>query len=217
MIKIDLHTHSSASHDGGITAEEYMHVLENGQLDYIAITDHDTISMARKLQQSIGSKIIIGEEISTLQGDLVGLFLYQAVKPGMTALETAQAISSQGGLVYVPHPFETLRKGLTQDVLDAIRDEVHIVEVHNGRAVFQNKGSEAFLWTRLHNKVGAASSDAHGLKGLGTTYSQIRKAPTADNLLEQLSKAHYSVRRPPLTSLLYPKYHTLRHKFRGKK
>lgn len=212
MIKLDLHTHSIASHDGGIKPEEYMEILEKGILDYIAITDHDTIEVARNLHASLGDHIIIGEEIMSNQGELIGLFLTEVVKPGMTALATARAITDQGGLVYIPHPFETVRKGLSREVMDLLIKEVDIVEIHNARALFQNRGPEATTWARLADKRVAASSDAHGKRGLGTSYTNIQKAPTTKNLLGQLRTAHLAVERPPYHSLLYPKYHRIRKK-----
>jgi predicted metal-dependent phosphoesterase TrpH len=212
MLKIDLHTHSVGSPDGGIKPEQYARILEDGTLDYVAVTDHDRIDIAEKIQDMLGDKVIIGQEITTVQGELIGLFLKKAVRPGQTALETAKAIKNQGGLVYVPHPFETVRKGLSKETLEALAAMIDIIEVHNGRAVFQNRGPEAATWARISSAPMAASSDAHGYKGLGTTYTLITDAPTAGNLPDQLMRARFTTNRPPLRTLLYPKLHRLRKK-----
>ena len=214
MIKIDLHTHSVGSPDGGITAEEYGRLLDDKVLDMIAVTDHDSIEQALVIQNKLGPRIIIGEEITSLEGEIIGLFLKQKVEPGLSALQTVQAIKSQGGLVYIPHPFETVRKGITQSVIESISDEIDIVEVYNGRAVFQNKGPQALTWARLHNKIGAASSDAHGLKGVGTTYSSVESVPNKESFLEVLKTARLTTKRPPLLSLFYPKYNRFRDKIK---
>ena len=214
MIKIDLHTHSVGSPDGGITAEEYGRLLNDKVLDMIAVTDHDSIEQALVIQNKLGPRIIIGEEITSLEGEIIGLFLKQKVEPGLSALQTVQAIKSQGGLVYIPHPFETVRKGITQSVIESISDEIDIVEVYNGRAVFQNKGPQALTWARLHNKIGAASSDAHGLKGVGTTYSSVESVPNKESFLEVLKTARLTTKRPPLLSLFYPKYNRFRDKIK---
>lgn len=214
MIKIDLHTHSVGSPDGGITAEEYGRLLDDKVLDMIAVTDHDSIEQALVIQNKLGPRIIIGEEITSLEGEIIGLFLKQKVEPGLSALQTVQAIKSQGGLVYIPHPFETVRKGITQSVIDSISDEIDIVEVYNGRAVFHNKGPQALTWARLHNKIGAASSDAHGLKGVGTTYSSVESVPTKESFLEVLKTERLTTKRPPLLSLFYPKYNRFRDKIK---
>jgi len=214
MIKIDLHTHSVGSPDGGITIEEYAKLLDDKVLDMIAVTDHDSIDQALAIQNKLGPRIIIGEEITSLEGEIIGLFLNQKVEPGLSALQTVQAIKSQGGLVYIPHPFETVRKGITQSAIDSIADEIDIVEVYNGRAVFQNKGPQALTWARLNNKIGAASSDAHGQKGVGTTYSSVATIPTKESFLEILKAARLTTKRPPLLSLFYPKYNRFRAKIK---
>ena len=214
MIKIDLHTHSVGSPDGGITLEEYSRLLDDKVLDMIAVTDHDSIEQALVIQSKLGPRIIIGEEITSLEGEIIGLFLNQKIEPGLSAIKTVQAIKSQGGLVYIPHPFETVRKGITQSVIDSISDEIDIVEVYNGRAVFQNKGPQALTWARLHNKIGAASSDAHGLKGIGTTYSSVESVPTKESFLEVLKTVRLTTKRPPLLSLFYPKYNRFRAKIK---
>ena len=214
MIKIDLHTHSVGSPDGGITIKEYSRLLDDKVLDMIAVTDHDSIEQALIIQSKLGPRIIIGEEITSLEGEIIGLFLNQKVEPGLSAIKTVQAIKSQGGLVYIPHPFETVRKGITQSAIDSISDEIDIVEVYNGRAVFQNKGPQALTWARLHNKIGAASSDAHGIKGIGTTYSSVETVPTKESFLEVLKTARLTTKRPPLLSLFYPKYNRFRDKIK---
>jgi len=214
MIKIDLHTHSYASKDGGISKNQYVEIIKNKILDYIAVTDHDTIDAALELHKILGDHIIVGEEITTKEGEIIGLYLNTSVKPHMTARDTALAIKKQGGLVYIPHPFETVRKGLKKDTLYDIAELVDIVEVYNGRAVFQNKAPEALTWARLQKKSIAASSDAHGYKGIGRTYSTISKKPTCTTLCDMLNSAHFSTKKPPATSLLYPKINRLKKRFK---
>jgi predicted metal-dependent phosphoesterase TrpH len=212
MIRIDLHTHSTGSPDGGIRLEDYRQILSDKTLDVIAITDHDSIETAVGIQKELGAQIIVGEEISTKDGELIGLYLTNTVPAGLSAQETVAVIKAQGGLVCVPHPFETVRKGITQETLDSIERNVDIIEVHNGRAVFQNKGPQAATWARIQNIVGVASSDAHGSRGLGTTYTTLNEVPTKETLVELLQTARLTTKRPPLLSLLYPKLHRLRAK-----
>jgi predicted metal-dependent phosphoesterase TrpH len=217
MYKLDLHTHSEASPDGGITAEQYARALETEKLDYIAITDHDRVDFALGLQKALGDKIIVGEEITTSEGELIGLYLKEQVKPHMSARDTAKAIRAQGGLVYVPHPFETVRKGIQAPALDAIADLVDIVEVRNGRAFAQNFGIKAATWAKINGKTGAASSDAHGYKGLGHSYSILKEKPARGSLTTTLSMTALAHRRPPLHTLLYPKINRLAKKVGIKK
>lgn len=210
MFKIDLHTHSEASPDGGITANQYARILEQEKLDYIAITDHDRIDFALGMQKALGDKIIVGQEITTTDGELIGLYLKERIKPHQTAFKTAQAIHAQGGLVYVPHPFETTRKGLQEVVLQKIADLVDIVEVHNGRALGQSCNIRAATWAKLHGKTGASSSDAHGVRGLGYSYSIVQEIPSRGSLVGNIKMSALASRKAPLYSFLYPTLHRTR-------
>lgn len=214
MYKIDLHTHSKASPDGGITDGQYAQALETGRLNYIAITDHNHIDFAVFMTKAYGDQIIVGEEIMTTKGEIVGLFLEQVVKPGQSPLATAKAIKHQGGIVYIPHPFETVRKGLPAAELDALVDYIDVVEVCNGRAFFQNRSQEAAVWARLNNKIAVASSDAHGKHGLGATFTTVSEKPTRQNFLSVIKTGVPITDRPGVRALLYPKYHRLRKKVR---
>lgn len=213
-LKLDLHTHSIASYDGGISADRYRRALDAGVLDVAAITDHNRIDFALEMHKELGSAIIVGEEIMTSAGEIIGLFLEEVVKPGMSPLETIEAIKRQRGIVYIPHPFETVRKGLSSGILDELVDYIDVVEVCNGRAFLQNRSEQAVLWTRMNHKLSTASSDAHGFKGLGRTYTLVAHVPERDNLLKLLDNGVLMTDRPSLRSLLYPKYHRLRKRLR---
>jgi predicted metal-dependent phosphoesterase TrpH len=215
--KVDLHTHSYGSPDGGLRLRDYHYFFSNGLLDYAAITDHDQISVALKIQKELGplaERIIVGEEVATTEGELIGLFLTERIEPGLSPLETAQAIHDQGGIVYVPHPFETVRSGLPETALDAIAKQVDIVETRNGRAIFQNRGERAEQWALARKLPGAASSDAHGRFGWGYTYSVIVVAPTSMNIVDELGRAAYS-RRTVGWGIIYPKLNRLKKRLKG--
>lgn len=213
-MKIDLHTHSVGSPDGGLTGEDYRRVLENGQLDYVAITDHGTVEMALKIQQELGElgkRVIIGEEIKTTDGELIGLYLTETIPEGLTPAETVQAIRDQNGVVYVPHPFETVRSGIGYDSLQGIMEHVDIIEVYNGRAYFQDFGLRAALLAKQNQKALSAASDAHGRHGWGRTATIVSDATTRENLVEQLQNGSLQTRRVGL-GILYPKLNRLKKK-----
>lgn len=216
MIKIDLHTHSALSPDGSLKEADYAQLLESKVLDCIAITDHDQIDFALEMHRKYKDKIIVGQEVTTKQGEIIGLFLTARITPYTDILVAVKQIKEQGGLVYIPHPFETVRSGITKQALESIKANIDIIEAHNGRAIFQNKGPEAATWARLNNKPIASSSDAHGPTGIGSCHTSIKEMPTKDNLVEQLTMARLETKRPPLTSLLYPKLNRLRVKLKRK-
>lgn len=207
---IDLHTHSVASPDGSLTTKDYARALERGRLQAIAVTDHNTVEMALQIQRALGDAIIVGEEITTTEGEIIGLYLRQTIRPMLSPEETIDAIKAQNGLVYVPHPFETVRKGISPDTLDRIAKDVDIIEVHNGRAVFQNRSRDALAWSARHRVPGAASSDGHGAAGWCRTYSTIAQLPARNTLASLLNHATYVHASPGVRGILYPKFNRLR-------
>ncbi len=214
MYKVDLHTHSVASPDGGITAQQYAHALSTNLLDVIAVTDHNQVDFALGLKQRLGDRIIVGEEIMTTGGEIIGLYLKSLVKPGLSPLETVKRIKEQNGLVYIPHPFESVRKGLHPAVLEELIDYLDIIEICNGRAFLQNRSAQTVIWARLNNVIGAASSDAHGVRGLGKTYTRVKKLPSGHDLVQIVAAGTPVTGRPNMRSLLYPKYHRIRKKLK---
>lgn len=212
MFKIDLHTHSVASPDGGLREADYRRMLDSGGLDFIAITDHNGVEFANNMRKVLGDKIIIGEEIKAREGELIGLFLSERVPDGLSVRETAQTIRAQGGLVYVPHPFESVRSGISLRTLDNITELVDIVEGYNGRAFFQNNSLQALAWADKHGACVAASSDAHGYAGWGRTYSIITEEPARENLTSLLTQAQYRAGTVGVRGVLYPKLNRLKKK-----
>lgn len=210
MIKVDLHTHSIASPDGGLTLDDYI----KSPLGQIAITDHNRIDFALYAREKLGDKIIVGEEIKTTDGEIIGLFLTQPIEPGLTPRETCIEIREQNGVIYIPHPFETMRSGITHDGLDEICDLVDIVEVANGRAYYQNYGRDACKWVKQYKVSAAASSDAHGRVGWGKTYTRTKKLLTRKSIVEQLRRAEITDGRVGV-GVLYPKINRLRKVFSG--
>ena len=208
--KVDLHTHSVASPDGGITLRQYRKALETGVLDCIAITDHNRIDFATHAKASLGERIIVGEEILTMLGEIIGLFLEKPVKPGLSPEATIKAIKQQGGIVYIPHPFETIRKGLHPATLELIQGDVDILEACNGRAFLQNRSHQALVWSKLNHVAPAASSDAHGFQGLGRTFSVLDDIPNRDTLTALLKGGTLQAQRPKFRGLLYPKYNKVK-------
>lgn len=213
-VRVDLHTHSYGSNDGGLNTEDYRSVLSAHTLDYVAITDHGTIAVAEEIKKALGplgKRIIIGQEIMTTSGEIIGLYLKESIADGLSPTETVAAIRAQNGLVYIPHPFETMRSGIDAMSLQTIIHEVDIIEACNGRAVFENRSKQASAWARTYDLPAAASSDAHGKYGWGGTFAVLTAAPTRTTLAELLRGARYETKKVGI-GILYPKYNRLRRK-----
>lgn len=211
--KIDLHTHSIISQDGGVSRDQYANLLEKGVLDVIAITDHNETKLAIEMAKKFGEKIIVGEEISTREGEMIGLFLQRTVPGSLTALETAKQIHEQGGIVYIPHPFEILRQGLKIDVLQAIIRYIDIVEVFNARGKWRGKSSQALEFAKKYGKTMAAASDSHCHMGMGSSFSIINEIPTKKTLINLLAKGELHKKFAPAFTYLCPAINKIKHKF----
>ena len=170
----DLHSHSSASFDSLADPQAMMAKAVRLGLTHLAITDHERIDGAQAAAASAPSElqVIVGEEIRTADGDLLGLFLQQAIPPGLSAAETAAAIREQGGLVGLPHPFDAYRSsggsqaGAADQKLEALAAMVDYVETHNARA-YRDANPLAGAFAERHGLPGVASSDAHSVIELG--------------------------------------------------
>jgi predicted metal-dependent phosphoesterase TrpH len=210
--KIDLHTHSIISHDGGLTEKQYTRILEQQELDFIAITDHNETSFARIMQSKLGERIIIGEEIRTTEGEIIGLFLKKTIPADLTPEETVKEIREQDGIVYIPHPLETFRRGLQADALKRIAEQIDIVEIFNGRGRWRNKNLLADEFVSQYGMAIAASSDAHCPLGIGKTYSMIRGIPMKKRLKKLLRKGDLQKEYAPLLAFLCPVINRIKNK-----
>src|SRR5260221_9681601 len=138
---VDLHCHTSASFDSLADPLAVVRAALARGLTHLAITDHDRIDGALRARDGApaGLTVIVGEEIKTLDGDLIAVFLDEAVPPGMPAKETIEAVRAQGGLVGVPHPFDHLRgsvgkaEGLA--ALEALAGLVDLITASNARGL----------------------------------------------------------------------------------
>ncbi len=203
-MKVDLHTHSMRSKDGGISQKEYTYILDSKMLDCIAITDHNEIAFAKTLHKKLGSKIIVGEEIATEQGEIIGLFLKKKISPGQSLKRTVQHIQSQEGIVYIPHPFETRRKGLTFEAMNMIVDKHTLIEAFNARSFSSKNKNRIIEYCKKHSYSYASSSDAHCRRGIGTAFSEMKSIPTNKTIVALLSNASYKSRRAPVSAYLCP-------------
>ena len=194
---VDLHTHSSASFDSLADPRSMLEKARRIGLTHLAITDHERIDGALRARDLAidGISVIVGEEIKSRDGDLLGLFLERAVPPGLSAADTAAAVHEQGGIVGLPHPFDGFRSsggsqaGAEQGVLEQLAAMVDYVETHNARA-YRDANPLATAYAQRHGLPGVASSDAHSVMEVGIASTVLPGTfRTADELRALLPQA----------------------------
>jgi predicted metal-dependent phosphoesterase TrpH len=199
--RVDLHNHTHHSYDAHLRPADYRRAHKAGLIDVVAITDHNTITGALELREQAGFPVIVGQEVDTADGELIGLFLTGPVPAGLGAIETAERIRAQGGLVYLQHPFYRLVRGRMRD---AAREElrgrglIDIVEAVNGGPLTAAANARALAWARACGLPHTASSDAHEPLGIGTCVQLVPAGPIDAATLPGLLRAGRMIdARPP--------------------
>ncbi len=175
--RADLHMHTTFS-DGWPAPQELVDYASKTELDVIAVTDHDTIEGAMRAREDAQGKrvhVVVGEEVSSRNGHIVGLFLERRIRPGMSAAATVDAIHEQGGLAVAVHPFwrtERPSRRITHGVgWLAAETDFDAVEVENATPGFYVFNQMA---RRLNDGLESAEvggSDAHILDAVGRAYT----------------------------------------------
>ena len=177
-MKVDLHVHTKYSACANMEFVALRKMCAKKGI-YPAITDHNAIEGAKRFKNCI-----IGEEILTNEGDLIGLFLNEKIKGGLSIEETVDKIKEQGGLVYVPHPFDWRRKCVKR--LDFKMDAI---EVFNGRVWQQGLNEKAREFAKKNNIIMGVGSDAHIAPEFGRTYVEMDRFDSPKEFLKNLKKA----------------------------
>ena len=195
LIEVDLHMHTDHSPDCATPVDVLLNTARDRGLGAIAITDHNEVSgalEARRIAEQTGDdiKVIVAEEVKTAeQGEVIGLFLEEKIPRGMTMAETIAEIRRQGGLVYVPHPFDRFHSVPDYEHLMDIIEEVDILEVFNPRVALTAFNEEAERFARKYRIVPGAGSDSHVAQGLGSVRVRIHDFDGPAEFLEAMRDA----------------------------
>jgi predicted metal-dependent phosphoesterase TrpH len=192
--------HTSASHDCNVEPEQAYRRCRRLGLAPVFVTDHDTIDGALALKAAHPGDVVVGQEVSTTRGELIGLFLERKVEPGLNPEQAAKAIRKQGGVVYLQHPFDRHRRHLPIEVVEAIADLLDVVEVFNPRSDDEANQAAEDLRDSLGVPAGAGS-DAHRISEIGAAYVEMGRFKDRDEFLARL-KAGRVVRRPSRMRML---------------
>ncbi|HEU0251222.1 MAG TPA: PHP domain-containing protein [Solirubrobacteraceae bacterium] len=204
LVDVDLHMHTDHSHDCETPVEVLLAAAKDAGLGAIAVTDHNEISgalEAREKAVDFGVKVIVGEEVKTAsQGEVIGLFIEEKIPRGMTMEQTVAEIKRQGGLVYVPHPFDRMHAVPDYEYLLGILDDVDAIEVFNPRVAIGSFNEEAVRFAAKYRIVAGAGSDSHVAQGLGSVRIRMRDFDGPQEFLQSLCDAEITTKP---TSLIY--------------
>ncbi len=194
MGRADLHTHTKYSGLGvfpvlgfyypesATEPEALVRESERKGLDLICITDHNTIRGALKVRNK--KNVVVGEEITTLDGELIGLFLNEEIKPQLSAVETVERIHEQGGIAVAPHPYSVICNSLGDLAFSLDIDGIEIFNAYHrdgySNKIAQTESAEA-------NKSFVGGSDSHYIEMVGNGYT-IFDGADSDDLYQALKK-----------------------------
>lgn len=172
-MRADLHLHTVYSEDSASPLDDIIARCEEVGIDCIAVTDHNTIAGALEMERIAPFTVVVGEEVLTAQGELIGYFLKEQIPPHLSAQETVRLIREQGGLVAVPHPFDRLRLSTIDHSIMELLPAIDIVEVFNARVLLPRSNARARELAWAHGLLASAGSDAHTIAEIGNAYVEI--------------------------------------------
>jgi predicted metal-dependent phosphoesterase TrpH len=177
-----------------MTLDEVVEAALARGLGALAITDHDAVEGALALSRMAPFPVIVGEEVDVGDGEIIGLFLQELIPPKLGPVQTIARIRAQGGLVYIPHPFDSHRYPVPEGVLLSLRHEVDAVEVLNARVTVPAFNERAARFAQDHGILGGAGSDAHTPGEIGRAYVEMEPFVDRDSFLTSLARGRIAGR-----------------------
>ncbi|HEX5579039.1 MAG TPA: PHP domain-containing protein [Candidatus Limnocylindria bacterium] len=192
----DFHIHTRFSRDSILSEEKFIRTALERGLTHVAVTNHNNVEGAIAVRDKVAElglgdqlTVILGEEVSTSDGEVVGVFLQRTIPRGLSADETADAIHEQGGLVSIPHAYDPFRAShIREEPLIALLEagKVDMIEVFNSRVTFQRHNQEAAELAARYKVPGIAASDSHSSFEVAMSFNALPEFETADELRQAL-------------------------------
>jgi predicted metal-dependent phosphoesterase TrpH len=202
-VRADLHSHTMWSGDSTTTPDELVTAVAESGIDVLCITDHHAIAGAVQLRETLPCRVVVGEELRTGAGEIIGLFLTERIPNGLGYLESARMIRDQGGLVYIPHPFDPMRRNLTERALYELAEAglVDAVEVLNAKTSLASLNRRAAEFADEFDLAAGAGSDAHVPDAIGSAFVEMPDFDTPVEFLAALQHGsivghHWDEARP---------------------
>lgn len=212
----DFHIHNRFSRDSILSEDKFIRVALERGLTHVAVTNHNNVEGAIAVRDRAAAlgvdeqlTVILGEEVSTSDGEVVGIFLQRTIPRGLTADQTADEIHAQGGLVSIPHPFDPFRashiKRLPLEAL-AAAGKIDMIEVFNSRVTFSRHNQEAAEFASRHGIPGIAASDSHSAFEVAMSFNALPAFDTADELRRGLGENEWHGTRSTVLIHLTTRY-----------
>ncbi len=194
----DFHIHTRFSRDSILSEDKFIRVAMERGLTHVAVTNHNNVEGAIAVRDRVAAlgldeqlTVILGEEVSTSDGEVVGIFLERTIPRGLTADQTADEIHAQGGLVSIPHPFDPFRAShIQREPLErlAAAGKIDMIEVFNSRVTFGRHNEEAADFAARYAIPGIACSDSHSAFEVAMSFNALPAFSTAEELREGLAE-----------------------------
>lgn len=207
---MDCHLHTVASGDAVLTIEQLARRARQAGLDVVCVTDHNLTSAAvaaavAAARGDLDLRVIVGEEIRTPDGDVIGLFLAERIPYVLPLAEVVARIRDQGGLVYVPHPFDPVRSSIGRVLPElCAAGDVDVIEVFNAKVADQALNEKAAAVAAEFGLPAAVGSDAHDADGVGAAYLDLPDFDGPASFLAALAHARLAGEHRP-HAIRYPR------------
>jgi predicted metal-dependent phosphoesterase TrpH len=205
-----MHSHTMWSGDSTTTPDELARAVADSGIDVLCITDHNAIKGAVDLLDQLPCRVVVGEELRTHAGEIIGLFLAERIPVGLQPEEAARAIRAQGGVVYIPHPYDPMRRNLSERALERLLDAdlVDAIEVINAKTSLRSLNDRAAAIAAERGLAAGAGSDAHVPDAIGAAFVEMPDFDGAEDFVDKLRRGrpvgHYWDQPRPWSARVLP-------------
>lgn len=214
-VRVELHVHTRYSKDSLVDIHRLLAHCRKFGIDRIAITDHNEIDGALEAYRIEPDRVIVGEEIRTTQGELLGYFMQEKIPSGLEPMDAIHQLKAQGAVISVAHPFDSVRnQHWALDELEIIAPHIDAIETYNARCLTEEPNQQAAIFASDHNLLATVGSDAHSLLEIGRANLWMDSFDGPEAFRTALRTAEMESRLSPAFVHLFSRYAAFSKKIR---